>query len=78
MAVVTHGVDIPPEVAPTGDDLIEPRLARTAAAASRPDIAAIGTPGPGCTLPPDRKSPGIGLMAPGREKMLIHPCVACP
>ena len=22
--------------------------------------------------------PGIGLMEPGREKMLIHPCVACP
>jgi hypothetical protein len=32
--------------------LVEARLAITASAARCPDKAAIGTPGPGCTLPP--------------------------
>ena len=48
------------------------------AAAICPDMAAIGTPGPGCTLPPARYRPGIGLRAPGRAKADIQPWVACP
>ena len=43
-------------------------LAIRASAAKRPDNVAIGTPGPGCTLPPARKRPGTGVVAPERAK----------
>ena len=58
--------------------MVKPRLAIRAAAACRPDMAAIGTPGPGCTLPPARNRPGTGLCAPGLAKADIQPCVAWP
>jgi hypothetical protein len=53
-AIVAQGIDIPPEVATGCKRLVKAGLAIRAAAASRPDSAAIGTPGPGCTLPPAR------------------------
>ena len=59
LTTVAQCVNIPPEVATRLDRLIELRCAITAAPASLPDIAAIGTPGPGCTLPPARNRPGI-------------------
>ena len=52
LAVVAERVDIPPEITTRRDDLVKPRSAISVAAAKRPDMAAIGTPGPGCTLPP--------------------------
>ena len=54
LSVVTQRVDIPPEITTRRDWLVESRCAISVAAASRPDMAAIGTPGPGCTLPPAR------------------------
>lgn len=53
-AVVAYAVDIPPNVAILRDGLAEVRSSTMLAAASRPDSAAIGTPGPGCVLPPAR------------------------
>jgi hypothetical protein len=53
-AVVAEGIDVPPEISTRLDRRVESRRAISVAAASRPDIAAIGTPGPGCTLPPAR------------------------
>ncbi len=78
LAAVTQCVNIPPEVATRWDRLIEARCAIVAAAASLPDIAAMGTPGPGCTLPPAKIKPGIEVAAFARLKADIHPCVACP
>jgi len=52
--IVTQRVDIPPRITVTRDRRVEARSAVTHCAASRPDIAAIGTPGPGCVLPPAR------------------------
>jgi hypothetical protein len=52
LSVVAQGVDIPPEITTLRDRLVESRCAISVAAAKRPDMAAIGTPGPGCTLPP--------------------------
>ena len=54
LAVVADGIDIPPEIRTRPNRLVEARSAITVAAASWPDNAAIGTPGPGCTLPPAR------------------------
>ncbi len=65
-AVVAQRVDIPPSIAVFGDWTIEPKSAIRLAAAERPDSAAIGTPGPGCVLPPARYRPGILVRAPGR------------
>ena len=47
-------VDVPPGVAVGRDGQVEARSARIAAAACRPESAAIGMPGPGCTPPPAR------------------------
>ncbi len=47
-------VDVPPRIPVRRDDLSEVRSCITCAAAMRPDSAAIGTPGPGWTLPPAR------------------------
>ena len=63
LSVVAQCVDIPPEISTRRDRLVESRSAISVAAASRPDMAAIGTPGPGCTLPPARYRPGTGLRA---------------
>jgi hypothetical protein len=52
--VITERVDVPPGIAAGNDDLVEARSEISASAACRPDSAAIGTPGPGCTLPPAR------------------------
>ena len=52
--IVADGVEIPPDIAARGDELIERKSAKILAAASRPDRAAIGTPAPGCVLPPAR------------------------
>ena len=46
-AIVTQGIDIPPEITTRRDLLVKPRSSISVAAASRPDMAAIGTPGPG-------------------------------
>ena len=46
-AIVTQRIDIPPEITTRRDGLVKPRSAISVAAASRPDMAAIGTPGPG-------------------------------
>ena len=51
-AIVTQRIDIPPEITTRLDLLIKPRSSISVAAAKRPDMAAIGRPGPGCTLPP--------------------------
>ena len=48
------------------------------AAARRPEVAAIGTPGPGCVLPPARYSPGSRLRDPGRVNEAFQPCEAGP
>ena len=50
----------------------------TAAAASLPDSVAIGTPAPGCALPPARYRPGRRVRAPGRLKLACQPCTAIP
>ena len=42
----------------------------------RPDSAAMGRPGPGCTLPPARKRPEIGVLALDLENTCIQPWVA--
>ena len=78
LAVVAECVDIPPEITTRRHRLVESRCAIKVAAARRPDMAAIGTPGPGCTLPPARYRPGSALAEPGFLKADIQPCVAGP
>ena len=46
-AVITQRIDIPPEITTRLDLLIKPRSSISVAAAKRPDMAAIGRPGPG-------------------------------
>jgi len=46
-AIVTQRIDIPPEITTRWDLLVKPRSSISVAAANRPDMAAIGTPGPG-------------------------------
>ena len=77
-AVVAERVDIPPDIAAVRRGYREVRSCSRLAAASRPDSTAIGTPGPGCTLPPARYSPGSALRDPGRRNAAIEPCTACP
>ena len=50
--VVAGRSDRPPGVAAGWNGAVEPRSVITLSAACRPDSAAIGTPGPGCTPPP--------------------------
>ena len=52
LSVFAQRVEVPPEITTRWDRLVKPRSAISVAAAKRPDMAAIGTPGPGCTLPP--------------------------
>ena len=78
LPVVAEGVDIPPEITTRRDNLVKPRSAISVAAAKRPDMAAMGTPGPGCTLPPARNSPGTGLAAGDLANAEFQPWVAWP
>ena len=64
----------PPSGAPEAQEISR----STVRAASRPDSVAIGTPGPGCTLPPERYKPFNRLRAPGRVKLDQIPCDAPP
>ena len=73
VAAIAQRIDIPPEICTRFDRLVEPRCAISVAAASCPDIAAIGTPGPGCTLPPAAYKPGIRVRAPFLENADIQP-----
>ncbi len=77
-AVIAQRVDIPPGIAVLRDVEREVRSAITADAASRPEVAAIGTPAPGWTLPPARYRPGIAEREPGRRNEAMAPCVAKP
>lgn len=54
LLVFAESVDIPPSVAAGRNVLIKARSAVACNAACQPESAAIGTPGPGCTLPPAR------------------------
>ena len=78
LAAIAQAVDIPPEIRTRADRLVESRCAIRVAAASRPDRVAIGTPAPGCALPPARNSPGIAVAAEGLRKEDIQPCGAIP
>jgi len=53
-SVSAEAVEVPPMVPTRLNRLIEAKSAIRRFAAKRPDHAAIGTPGPGCTLPPAR------------------------
>jgi hypothetical protein len=77
-AIIAHCIDVPPCIATGLDRAIETESAIIAAAASRPDIAVMGIPGPGCVLPPARYKPWIRLRAPARLKEDIHPWEAGP
>ncbi len=76
LAVVAQRVQIPPGVAVRPYRRVETQSASIASAAWCPDSAAIGSPGPGWTLPPARYSPGIRLRDPGRRNEACHPCEA--
>ncbi len=52
--VIAHAVDVVPLVTAVLDGAVQARSDFKQAAANRPLSAAIGTPGPGCTLPPAR------------------------
>ena len=54
VAVVAERVQVPPAIPAGADRRREVESASRHSTASRPDSAAIGTPGPGCTLPPAR------------------------
>lgn len=51
-AVVAQRIEIPPAIATGREGRVEARSASTARAACRPERIAIGTPGPGWTVPP--------------------------
>jgi hypothetical protein len=53
-AICAQSVDIPPDISARRNWPIEAKSVSIASAASQPEIAAIGTPGPGCVLPPAR------------------------
>jgi len=78
VTVVAQCVQIPPGIAVAPYRRVEAQSARIAVAAWRPESAAIGSPGPGWTLPPARYSPGIRLRDPGRRNEACHPCEAWP
>ena len=78
LPVIAECVDVPPGVAVRRDGRVKARSVHSAAAASRPDKAAIGTPGPGCVLPPARYSPVTRVREPGRRNEAIQPWDAGP
>ena len=47
LAIIAQRIDIPPEITTRLDLLIKPRSSINVAAANRPDMAAMGRPGPG-------------------------------
>ena len=54
LSVAAQRIDIPPRITVWRNDPGEVRSASRLIAADRPANAAIGTPGPGCVLPPAR------------------------
>jgi hypothetical protein len=64
--IITQRINIPPAIAILGNYRVEARSCNSASAARMPESAAIGTPGPGCTLPPARYNPGTFVRACGR------------
>lgn len=54
LAVCAQRVEVPPGIAAMRDRDVEARSAKRLRAALRPDNVAIGTPAPGCVLPPHR------------------------
>jgi len=54
LAVITERVNIPPAITVLVYGRIKARSCNSASAARIPANAAIGTPGPGCVLPPAR------------------------
>ncbi len=54
LTIVAYRIEIPPAIAVRRDGCIEAKSVSKAMTACLPDSAAIGTPGPGCTLPPAR------------------------
>lgn len=54
LSAIADGVDIPPAIATCRNRRVEPISCISWSAASLPERALIGTPGPGCTLPPAR------------------------
>ncbi len=54
LSIITLRVEIPPAISTSGNYLVKARSCNSASAARMPESAAIGTPGPGCTLPPAR------------------------
>lgn len=54
LSIVTERIDVPPQVASRAYLLVKPRCTMVVSAANCPERAAIGTPGPGWTLPPAR------------------------
>lgn len=52
--VCTQCINVPPDISAGSNRRIEAKSSATASAANRPEMAAIGTPGPGCVLPPAR------------------------
>ena len=53
-SVITRGINIPPAISVSRYRRVEARSCSKASAARMPARAAIGTPGPGCVLPPAR------------------------
>lgn len=53
-AIIADAIGIPPVIAIQGNLTVKPWSAQSAWAASCPEIAAIGTPAPGCAEPPAR------------------------
>ena len=72
-AVIADCIRIPPSVTSAWNSQIKTWSFRICSAASIPESVAIGTPAPGCTLPPARYNPGIRVFAPGRANEAVHP-----
>jgi hypothetical protein len=78
LSVVAQRIQIPPSVPVRRERAIERGAAETLSAQLSPDSAAIGTPDPGCTEPPVKKSPRIDVEAPALPKVDHIPAVAAP
>jgi hypothetical protein len=67
-AVVRDDVGVEPEVPVVRGRQVEGRSAQSASAARCPLAVAIGSPAPGCTVPPARYRPRKRVRAPGLRK----------
>jgi hypothetical protein len=76
--VVADDIGVPPGVAAVRDRPVEARSASALAAASFPLSATIGTPAPGCALPPVRYRPGSFVLDPALAKGDVIPWEAAP